>query len=68
MSEKLLRLDTVMERVPYSRPNIYRLIRLGQFPRQVSLGSRAVAWRESEINQWIAQRVQKRTPQSTMSL
>jgi prophage regulatory protein len=68
MSEKLLRLGAVMERVPYSRPNIYRLIQLGQFPRQIPLGGRAVGWLESEIEEWIAQRVQNRTPRSAMSL
>jgi prophage regulatory protein len=68
MPEKLLRLGAVMERVPYSRANIYRLIHLGQFPRQIPLGGRAIGWLESEIEAWIAQRVQNRTPQSMMTL
>jgi prophage regulatory protein len=36
--------------------NIYRLIREGNFPRPVRLGQRAVAWRESDISDWIDSR------------
>jgi prophage regulatory protein len=54
---KFLRLPSVLERVPYSRPNLYRLVRLGKFPKPISLGGRAVAWIESEVDDWIAERV-----------
>jgi prophage regulatory protein len=42
--------------VGYKPWSIYRLIRLGDFPRPVKLGQRAVAWRESDINDWIDSR------------
>jgi prophage regulatory protein len=29
----------------------------GTFPRPIALGPGAVAWRESEINDWIAARI-----------
>jgi len=54
---RFLRLSEVRNRVPYSRATIYRLITAGQFPRPYSLGARAVAWLESEISTWIAERV-----------
>jgi prophage regulatory protein len=54
---RFLRLPSVLERVPYSRPNLYRLVRLGKFPKPISLGGRAVAWIESEVNDWMAERV-----------
>jgi prophage regulatory protein len=58
--QKFLRLPSVLSRVPYSRPNLYRLIRLGRFPRPVSLGGRAVAWVESEVDGWMAERLAAR--------
>ncbi len=55
---RFLRLPEVRSRVPYSRATIYRLITAGQFPRPYSLGARAVAWLESEVDAWIAARVE----------
>ena len=62
MLEKFLRLSEVRNRVPYSRATIYRLISSGAFPRPYSLGARAVAWREAEINEWIEARLNAATP------
>ena len=44
--------------MPYGRASIYRLIAAGQFPRPYSLGARAVAWLESDIDAWIEARVE----------
>lgn len=54
---RLLRLAEVKNRVGYGRASIYRLIAAGQFPRPHSLGARAVAWLESDIDAWIEARV-----------
>lgn len=54
---RFLRLSEVRRRVPYGRASIYRLIAAGQFPRPYSLGARAVAWLESDIDAWIETRV-----------
>jgi prophage regulatory protein len=56
MPERLLRLPKVQERVPYSRSTIYLKISRGEFPQPRNLGGRAVAWLESDIDQWIASR------------
>ena len=61
MSEKhpkFLRLSEVRNRVPYSRSTIYQLIAQGKFPKPINLGARAVAWLESDIDKWIAERVE----------
>ena len=55
-SERLLRFPMVQARIPYSHSTIYLLIKLGKFPKPVSLGGRAVAWKESSINEWIDSR------------
>lgn len=54
---RFLRLTEVRNRVPFGRATIYRKISLGEFPRPHSLGSRAVAWLESDIDSWIEARV-----------
>ena len=56
--QKLLRLADVRERVPYSRSTIYKLISQGEFPKPISIGARAVAWVESDIDAWIEKRIQ----------
>lgn len=59
MSEIILRLSEVQKRVPYSRSTIYLKVSRGEFPRPVNLGARAVGWLESEIDEWIAARIDK---------
>ena len=54
---RFLRLSEVRNRVGYGRATIYRLMAAGEFPRSYSLGARAVAWLESEIDAWIEARV-----------
>lgn len=54
---KLLRLSEVRSRIPLSRASIYRKISTGEFPRPYNLGGHAVAWLESDIQGWIAERV-----------
>ena len=54
--QRILRLPDVRERVLLSKPVIYRMISKGQFPRPIKLTSRAVAWRVSDIDNWIASR------------
>lgn len=50
---KLIRLPAVIERTGFSRSWIYELINQKQFPQPIKIGSRAVAFIESEIDQWI---------------
>ena len=57
MSNNLLRLSEVMRRTGYGRAWIYRLISLGRFPKPVKIGSRSVAFIESEVDEWINQRI-----------
>ena len=45
--KKLLRLPEVISRTGYKRSNIYQLMNLGDFPKSVQLGPRAVAWLSS---------------------
>ena len=57
MTERLLRLPELKTVTGLSRSTIYSWIKDGTFPRQVKLGERAVAWRESEIDEWLFRRI-----------
>lgn len=51
--ERLLRFAEVRARIGLSKSEIYRRIGAGTFPAGVKLGARAVAWRESAVEDWI---------------
>ncbi len=55
--ETLIRLPEVVRLTGLSKPSIYRLVKENQFPKQVKLSSRAVAWRMTDISTWIESRI-----------
>ena len=57
---KFLKLKEVMEMTAMSRSNVYKMMSEGRFPQSVSLGPRAVAWVESEVQDWILERIAQR--------
>ena len=54
--ERLLRLPEVRDRTGLCRTHIYSMAKAGEFPAQITLGGRAKAWAESEVNAWIEER------------
>jgi len=42
--------------IPFSRQHIASLEEQGRFPQRVNLSPRVVAWRLSELREWMAQR------------
>lgn len=57
MSQKVIRLPKVKEKVGLSRSSIYLRIAQGKFPTSISLGDRAVGWLEADIEQWLDERI-----------
>ena len=67
--KRFIRLPEVLTRTGYGRTSIYRKMEDGDFPKSVKLGgppkdpeafdSRAVAWIEYEIDQWIESRIEE---------
>lgn len=51
--ENLIRLPEVIKRTGISKTTIYELINEKRFPSQVKIGTRAVAFIESEIDEWL---------------
>ena len=73
--KRFIRLPEVLSRTGFGRTSIYRKMEEGSFPRSVKLGgpledpnafdSRAVAWIEDEVEQWIESRIEERDLGST---
>ena len=53
---KLLRLEAVISLIGMKRSRILQKVKDGKFPKPLRLSSRAVAWREREILEWIDSR------------
>ncbi len=51
--DRILRIKAVLERTGLSRSTLYRRIRDGRFPHQVSISTRCAGWRESAVNEWL---------------
>lgn len=52
--DRIIRLKTVLDRTGLSRTTLYRKMGEGTFPRQVKISIHGAGWRESAINQWLA--------------
>jgi len=51
---KLLRTKEVLSRTGLSRATLNRKVSAGDFPRPVSLGEASIAWRSTDVDDWIA--------------
>lgn len=51
--DRILRLNTVLDRTGLSRSTLYRRMSEGRFPRQMAISQRCAGWRESEIREWL---------------
>lgn len=56
MADKLLRRPEVEALTGLSRSTLYDWMKRGAFPQPVKLGTRLVAWRESDIAAWLESR------------
>jgi prophage regulatory protein len=53
----MLRFPAVRDRTGLSRTTVWRLERLGAFPRHRRISANAVAWLEEEIVGWIREKL-----------
>ena len=60
MGVSILRIPDVKKITGLSRSAIYDLISQNRFPKQIKLTSRSSGWIESEITQWIDDRIADR--------
>ena len=60
---RILSKRDLKELVLYSPQHIARLEKAGQFPKRVQLGSNRVGWVESEVLDWLNERISLRSDQ-----
>lgn len=59
MSQSFIRLSEVQRRTGYSKAWIYRLMSQNRFPSSIKIGTRAIAFVESEVDDWINSRIEE---------
>ena len=63
---RILSKRQLKELVLYSPQHIARLEKAGQFPKRVQLGPNRVGWLESEVLEWLKERLaERKTPTDT---
>ncbi|CAI8342349.1 MAG: Uncharacterised protein [Gammaproteobacteria bacterium] len=62
ISNRLVRLPEVLAITGLRRSTIYKLIAQGDFPAPYKLTRRAVAWKQSDINEWTDHLSQENQP------
>lgn len=56
---RILRIEDVCLRTALSRSQIFRMVKSRVFPQPVKLCLRASGWVDSEVEQWIQERISK---------
>lgn len=51
--ERILRAKAVQDRIGCGNSKFYELLKTGDFPPGIRIGSRSVGWRESQVESWI---------------
>lgn len=59
-TSRLIKVQQVADITALSHSSIYRLVRADAFPKPIKLSKHAVAWHESEVLAWIAERTAER--------
>jgi prophage regulatory protein len=54
---RIIKLPEVLHQTGRSRSAIYRDMQKGTFRKSISLGGKSVGWRESDVQEWIEQRI-----------
>lgn len=59
-AKRFLRIKSVLEMVGCGRAHLYREMQAGRFPKPVKMGPKFAAWVDSEVTQWITDRIAER--------
>jgi prophage regulatory protein len=59
-NRRLIRRKEVQLKTGLGASSIYAMMKQGKFPKSITLSERRVAWLESDIDQWIADRINGR--------
>ncbi|WP_230683445.1 helix-turn-helix transcriptional regulator [Vibrio crassostreae] len=50
---RLIRIREVLDKTGLSKATLYRLIAAGKFPASIQIAYRAVAWEESQVDEYL---------------
>ena len=59
LTSRFLKLEQVLEIVPISRSALYLMSANGEFPKQIKLGNRSMAWSKSEVMEWVNEKLSR---------
>lgn len=59
-SKRFLRRDQVTDTTGLGESTVRMMVRQGKFPKPVRIGGSSVAWVESEIHDWMDERIAER--------
>lgn len=68
MVTPLLRRPEVQSLTSLSRSSLFALVAAGRFPRPVRVSSRRVAWLQTDIEAWLAEKVSARDAGNSKAL
>ncbi|WP_415405889.1 helix-turn-helix transcriptional regulator [Sulfurovum sp. CS9] len=57
MEQRLIRLPRVIDKVALQKSQIWRMAKEGTFPQPIKISHKVTAWIESEVDQWVADRI-----------
>jgi prophage regulatory protein len=58
MPEKLIPLSEVEAAIGFKKSHIYSLVKQGQFPAPVAIGT-SRRWKQSDVQNWITEKIQQ---------
>lgn len=57
--QRFMKIEEVSAVTTLSETQIYRKMKAGDFPQNISIGANSKVWLESEIQQWITEQITK---------
>lgn len=57
--QRIVRLPVVLQRIGVGKTTLYAWIQEGHFPEGIPLGAHMVGWLDTDIDNWIAERVRE---------
>lgn len=57
--QRFMKIDEVSVVTTLSETQIYRKMKAGEFPQSISIGANSKVWLESEIQQWIQNKIEQ---------
>lgn len=67
-NRRLIRRKEVQAKTGLGASSIYAMMKQGKFPKAITLSERRVAWIESDVDQWIAERIAQSVMPKGLSL